>query len=55
MAKRLQVSIRTIAYWTEDGTLPVYPKGRVVRYDLAECMLALKALRRASQFDRRDV
>jgi len=51
LAERLQVSARTIANWTEDGTLPVYRKGRVVRYDLTECMQALGAFRRKSQFE----
>ena len=51
LAKRLQVSVRTIAYWTEDGALPVYRKGRVVRYDLTECMQALGTFRRKSQLE----
>ena len=51
LARLLQVSVRTIAYWTEDGTLPVYRRGRVVRYDLTECMQAPGAFRRKSQFE----
>lgn len=51
MALRLRVSIRTIDYWTEDRTLPVYKKGRVVRYDPMECVKALQAFRRKSRFE----
>ena len=51
MAIRLRVSVRTIDYWTEDGTLPVYKKGRVVRYDPGECVVALQAFRRKSRFE----
>lgn len=43
MAEWLRVSIRTIDYWTEDGTLPALRKGRIVRYDLQVCADALKA------------
>jgi excisionase family DNA binding protein len=51
MAIRLRVSVRTIDYWTEDGTLPVYKKGRVVRYDPVECAVALQAFRKKSRFE----
>ena len=43
IAKWLRVSIRTVDYWTEDGTLPALKKGRIVRYDLDVCAAALKA------------
>ena len=43
MAKWLRVSVRTVDYWTEDGTLPALKKGRIVRYDLKACAAALKA------------
>lgn len=43
MAKWLRVSVRTVDYWTEDGTLPALRKGRIVRYDLDVCASALKA------------
>lgn len=42
MAKWLRVSVRTVDYWTEDGTLPALKKGRIVRYDLEVCATALK-------------
>ena len=51
LALRLRVSVRTIDYWTEDRTLPVFKKGRVVRYDPVECDKALQAFRRRSRFD----
>jgi hypothetical protein len=51
MADRYQLSIRTIAYLTEDRILPCYKIGRSVRFDPAECDRALKAFRRASRFD----
>ena len=51
MASRLQVSIRTIDNWSQARVLPAYKMGRVVRYDLKECMQALRAFRRKSQFD----
>jgi len=50
MADRYQVSMRTIANMMEDGRLPYYKIGRVVRFNLAECDRALRAFRRASQF-----
>jgi excisionase family DNA binding protein len=43
IAKWLRVSVRTVDYWTEDGTLPALRKGRIVRYDLDVCASALKA------------
>jgi excisionase family DNA binding protein len=55
MATRLRVSVRTIDYWTEDGTLPVYKKGRVVRYDPGECSVALQAFRKKSRFEIREM
>ena len=51
MARRYQLSIRTIAYLVADGVLPVYKVGRAVRFDPLECDHAMKAFRRASQFD----
>ena len=51
MAERLQLSVRTIDYWTDDGTLPVYRKGRVVRYHPDECDRALQAFRTRSRFE----
>jgi excisionase family DNA binding protein len=51
LAECLRVSVRTIHYWTADGTLPVYKKGRVVRYSAEECTLALRAFRRKSSFE----
>lgn len=51
MARRLQVSEGTISYRTEDGTLPVFKKGRVVRYHPAEYELVLKHFRPKSRFD----
>jgi len=49
MAERLQVSPRTIDYWAEDGTLPFYKKGGIVRFDPVECAEALNAIRKKSR------
>jgi hypothetical protein len=51
MAARYQVSVRTIGYWVQDGTLPVYQRGAVVRFNPHECDEALKAFRRKSRWE----
>lgn len=51
MARRYQVSVRTIANMTADGRLPHYKIGRSVRFAPLECDQAMRAFRRASHFD----
>ncbi|HZM06587.1 MAG TPA: helix-turn-helix domain-containing protein [Candidatus Saccharimonadales bacterium] len=51
MAARYQVSVRTIGYWCNDGTLPFYKHGGVVRFHPQECDDALKAFRRKSRWE----
>ena len=41
IAQKLNVSKMTIHRWTSSKTIPAYRKGRVVRYDIAECLTAL--------------
>jgi excisionase family DNA binding protein len=43
IARRYQVSIRSVDYWIEDRRLPHYRLGRLVRFDPAECDVALRA------------
>jgi len=52
MANRYHLSIRAIAYLVEGRVLPVYKIGRAVRFDPAECDLAMRVFRRNSKFDR---
>ena len=54
MAARYQLSVRMIAYLTADGVLPCYKVGHALRFDPAECDLAMKVFRRGSHFDARD-
>ena len=42
MRIRLGVSIRTIGYWTKDGTLPFLKRGGVVRFNIEDCDTALR-------------
>ena len=51
MAARYQLSVRAIAYMTEDGRLPYYKIGHSVRFDPAECDKAMRAFRRASKYE----
>lgn len=51
MAARYQVSVRTIGYWCDDGTLPFYKRGGVVRFSPRECDDAMKAFRRKSRWE----
>lgn len=51
MAARYQVSVRTIGYWCDAGTLPFYKRGRVVRFHPQECDDAMKAFRRKSRWE----
>ena len=51
MAARYQVSVRTVDYWCEDGTIPFYKRGAVVRFHPEECDVALRAFRRKSRWE----
>jgi hypothetical protein len=51
MAARNQVSVRTIGYWCNAGTVPFYKHGRVVRFHHQEYDDALKAFRRKSWWE----
>lgn len=52
MGARYQVCVRTIDYWTQDGTLPVYKRGGVVRYHVEECDAAFKKFRTESRWEK---
>ena len=51
MAARYQVSVRTVDYWCEDGTIPFYKRGAVVRFNPQECDDAMQAFRRKSRWE----
>jgi hypothetical protein len=51
IAARYQLSIRKIFYLVAEGVLPAFKVGHALRFDPAECDLAMRAFRRASQFD----
>ena len=51
MAARYQVSVRTVDYWCEDGTIPFYKRGAVVRFSPQECDEAMQAFRRKSRWE----
>ena len=51
MAARYQVSVRTVDYWCEDGTIPFYKHGAVVRFNPQECDDAMQAFRRKSRWE----
>ena len=55
IARRYQLSMRTIAYLVQDCVLPVYKVGRAVRFNPLECDQAMKAFRRNSKFDDDDL
>jgi excisionase family DNA binding protein len=54
MAARYQVSVRTIFYMAEEGSLPYYKIGRSLRFHPVECDQAMRASRRASKYDEDD-
>jgi hypothetical protein len=43
IADRYQISLRCVDNWTEDGRLPRYKIGKIVRYDPVECDKSLRA------------
>ena len=51
MAARYQVSVRTVDYWCEDGTIPFYKRGAVVRFSPQECDEAMQAFRPKSRWE----
>jgi excisionase family DNA binding protein len=42
MRIRLGVSLRTIDYWTKDGTLPFLKRGGIVRFNVEDCDAVLR-------------
>ncbi len=46
VAIQLGVSKRTVATWTSAGWLPSYKIGRIRRYKIEECLLALERFHR---------
>lgn len=51
IAARYQVSVRTVDYWREDGTLPFHKRGGIVRFHPAECDKAMKTFRQRSRWE----
>jgi predicted site-specific integrase-resolvase len=46
VARRYQVSVRTIDNWMADGKIPYIRVNRIIRFSPAACDEALKQLRR---------
>ena len=54
MSVRLGVCIRTIDHWVEEGTLPCFKHGGVVRFDPDDCDAALRKFYRRSRWQSED-
>jgi hypothetical protein len=52
LSERYQLSVRMVFYLVADAILPAFKVGHALRFDPAECDLAMRAFRRASKFDR---